>query len=254
MSKSKEFTVMFLSEKSGRHFTIKMGLFTGVMIVVLLIGFVSVATFSFSGYWHLFQENKMFKVQITEQEKALKDLTEESKESALYKKWADNIIFRRLNFKDATGSVSNVVPENTLDGEIPSKSSQRYPLLDIDEFAIRRINLDLDFEVSFKLINRSRGIRKISGYIYFIAGNSEVVPVIYDSWPKVEILDGMPQDYKKGEKFSIRYMKNIKGRMRQPDIGPKFNRVDLIAFSEDGKVIMKKGFYIERLLKQSPYE
>ncbi len=80
------------------------------------------------------------------------------------------------------------------------------------------------------------------------------MPEIYESWPKTELVSGMPKDYTQGSSFSIRYMKRIKGRINQPDIGSRFNHVDLIAYSEAGELLMKKGVYIERLLQKNPFE
>lgn len=256
MSTGKKFTLMLLSERTGKHSSVKMSSFILFLIIAFFVCLLPCgAFFSVYKYLHLIPENKSYKGKIEILESDLGKLRKENREAFLYKQWADGIIFRRLNYEDITGKGNNSISKDTLYGEIPDESSKpSYSVIDIDDFDVRRINLELDFEFSFKLVNRLHGRKNLSGYVYLVATNSEVQPEIYSSWPQVEILSGMPKDYKKGNKFSIRYLKNIKGRINQPDIGPKFNRVDLIAYAEDGNIMMKKGFYIERLLKQGPYE
>ena len=97
--------------------------------------------------------------------------------------------------------------------------------------------------------------RKLSGHFFLIARNDDVIPSIYSTWPPARLgPDGLPLDYSRGSAFSIRHMKRIKGRINQNAIGPKFNRVDLIAFSEGGDLLMKRGFYIDKMLLQSPFD
>jgi hypothetical protein len=172
----------------------------------------------------------------------------------LYKQWADSIIFRRFNYEDVSGKGAADPEKKHNERDLTNKTSLEKKPVDIDEFDVRRINLKLDFEVSFKLINRSQNGKKLSGYLYIIALNTEIKPEIFASWPTADIVAGMPKDYKKGSTFSINYLKHVKGRIDQPDIGAKFNRIDIIAYSDDGTIILKRGFYIERLLQQSPYE
>jgi len=252
---AKEFTIMFLSKKSGRHFSVKMNLLTMILFAVFLICLICITGVSFKSYIDMLQKNESSRSLVKQLENDVEKLKKVNREAYLYKLWADRIIYRRINFEDATGKGTSGLPTDTLDGEVHEEPLEdMQSLLDIDEFDVTRINLGLDFEFSFNLINRSSGKHTLAGYIFVVASNNEVKPEIYESWPRVENLSGMPKDFKKGTKFAIRYMRNVKGRINQPDIGPKFNRVDLIAYSEDGNIIMKRGFYIERYLKESPFE
>jgi hypothetical protein len=186
-------------------------------------------------------------------EKKLTDLQQAYEEAELYRQWADRIIYRRFNYEETAGKGAPKMPPSSLDGKVISETQQP-GLLDIDELEVRRFNLELDFDVSFKLINATGDSRKLSGFVFIVASNTEVVPSIYAAWPQVDIVSGMPGDFRKGLEFSIRSLKKVNGRITQPSIGPKFNRVDLIAYSDDGNIVMKKGYYIERMLQQNPYE
>jgi len=248
-----EFRIMLFSEKSGKKYSVKIRLLPLNIILLALISTISYSVIAGYNLVEALRLNKELSGEVTLLEKTLERLKEENKEAALYKKWSDAIIYRRFNYEEK--SLENAKLKHPREGEFHDTSQQTtgQSAVDIDDFDVRRINLDLDFEVSFNLVKRSRGNNKFSGYLYIIALNTEVKPEMYTSWPKDEMLSGLPKNYKKGNSFSIRYLKKIKGRINQPAIGPRYNRVDIICYAEDGKIVLKKGFYIERFLEENPY-
>jgi len=253
MSKRREYTIVLVSEKSGRHYSMKLGLLVLVLLSAGLAGLVSLSWISM----HSLATDKSAQTEslgrIAQLERELAELQQSSEEFALYRQWADRIIYRRLNYEDSAGQGAPRLPAASLDGKAIS-DGQQTSLLDVDELEVQRVNLDLDFEVAFKLVNTSGDSRKVAGFCFIVASNAEVVPVSYASWPQVTIVSGMPGDFRNGLEFAIRSLKKVRGRITQPVTGPKFNRIDLIAYSQDGNIIMKRGYYIERLLQQSPYE
>ncbi len=252
----KEYRLMLLSEKSGKNYSIKM---RPVMLLVFFsccIGIIVMTVLSSVNYVNIYRKNTQSRETLAKLRSELEHLKQENREAALYKKWADSIIFRRLHYNDPdANNSSDDEAGGARAGEISAAAQgTERSQLDIDDFDVRRLNLEYDFEVSFKLINRTQGKKKITGYLYVIASNNDVKPEIYCPWPPVKLISGIPNDFKKGSKFAISYLKHIKCRIDQPAIGSKFNRVDLIAYSDDGNIIMKRGFFVERLLQQRPYE
>jgi hypothetical protein len=206
---------------------------------------------SLTNYSRLKKQNSFYKNRVESLQKQMTSLSENSREASLYKQWADRIIFRRMNYEDEGPGCDNTERLNLRSGEV---SGSKIKQLDVDEFDVRKINLGLDFEVSFKLVNLQRGTIKQKGYLFIVAANRDVIPPVFSLWPTNEIKSDLPQDYKKGLRFSISYMKVIKCRINQTDIGQGFNRVDVVVYSDDGTILMKKGYYIERFLSQSAYE
>ena len=250
----KEFRIMLLSEKSGRSYSVKMRLMPLLCLLAAVCCLIAVTLFSGAAYITSKRQNAGLQDAVLKLQADVQRLQQENYEAALYKQWADAIIYRRFNYEDTAGKGASTLPRSALAPEVKAEPPAEQSPLDIDEFDVRRVNLDFDFEVSFKLINRSPSSKRLSGYLYIIALNTEVKPEIYAAWPSEEIVAGMPRDFKKGSTFSINYLKHVKGRIDQPDLGPKFNRVDVIAYNDDGNIMMKRGFYIERFLQQSPYE
>ena len=228
----------------------KLGRAIVVLLVLFIVSLICLTVVSLTNYFSLLKQNSFYKIRMESLQKKISSLNEDTRQAYLYKQWADRIIFRRMNYKDSETVKGNEGVSKLREGVVPG--SRKYQL-DVDEFDVRKINLELDFEVSFKLINVQGGNRKQEGYLFIVAGNEDVTPAVYSSWPSVKLKAGLPRDYRKGLRFSIRYLKVIKGRITQPDIGPRFNRVDVITYSADGKILMKRGYYIERFLNQSPY-
>ncbi len=247
----KQYTIMFLSDKNGRRYSLKVSCMIVVLIVLFII-FLAVSTvLLLTSNLSLKKQNTFYENKLGILKEKMISLNEGSREACLYKQWADRIIFRRMNYDVSATGAENPDGLNMRSGEVPGSKKN---LLDVDEFDVQKINLGLDFEVSCKLINLQRGSVKQEGYLFILASNRDVTPPVYSSWPSAEIKSGLPHDYNKGLKFAIRYLKIIKCRINQPDIGPGFNRVDVVVFSDDGKILMKKGFYIERFLSQAAYE
>lgn len=200
--------------------------------------------------------NKSYKNAISILETDMKKLQEDHNDSSVYRQWADSIIFKRLNFEDnimgtGTGNKSN----NSSESDVQDvKQFQTDSPLSIDDFDVTRVNLALDFNCSFKLVNKKPGTSKLTGYLFMVASSTDITPSAYITWPQADLENGIPKNYRQGSTFDIRHMKYIKGRINQDDIGTKFNHLEVIAYSQDGTIILKKGFSIENRLQQSPFE
>ena len=247
-------SVMLIPEKGSGRFTLKLNYSVIASITVSVVFLLFFSLSSFVKYISAYSQNQSFQVQICQLEKNFNEFEKEKKEADAYKNWSNNIIARKLNYEEKAGRGNMGPSANTLNGEIKDKTMRSSSILSINELDIRRANLHLDFNMSFKLINRTKRHHEQKGYLFVVASNNEVVPGIYNAWPAGEIISGLPKDYKLGSPFSIRHMKVVKGKINQPDIGQKFNRIDLIAYSENGDLLLKKGIYIEKLLLENPFE
>lgn len=250
---AKEYRIMFLSEKSGRNYSVKLSplRLTLLLLAAVTLCGVAVVSLVLSAGALRQQSDALSRVERLQCE--VQQLRDRDRESALYKQWADKLIFRRMNPVDA--DVASEADPGARSGEIAGAARNAAgSTLDIDGFDVRRINLALDFEVSFILINRKRSAGKQDGYLFIVAGNRDVQPERYDSWPAAELAGGVPVDCTRGSKFSIHYLKEVTGRITQPDIGARFNRVDILAYAGDGTLLMKRGYYIERRLHQHATE
>lgn len=246
-----DYTIMLLTDKGKTKLSFKTNLFILFLLFIVFIALVVSGLFSLRQYVELKQHHEHLLARISSLKHDIEKLAVENREAELYKKWADRIIYRRLQYEETTDnkSLSAAGILTTEPADAPGKNDKT---VDIDGFEVRALNLELDFDVFFNLVNRTRDNRRVSGYAFIVASNQDVKPEIYRLWPQAEHVSGVPEDYRKGDSFSIRYMKQVKGRIIQPSIGEKFNRVDVIVYSENGTILLKKGFYIQRLLIPPP--
>ncbi len=242
-----EYTVMLLSDKGRTKFSFKTNFFVLFLFILIVLSIIFLSVFSLQKYLLIKTQTREMTVQINNLEKDIEKLSRENRESELYKKWADRIIYRRLQYEFTLDNES-ISEEAILATKSTEPNTEDKKTVDIDNFEIRALNLELDFDLFFNLVNRTQNNRSISGYVFIVASNQDVKPEIYSLWPQTDHVSGTPENYRKGDSFSIRYMKKVKGRIIQPSIGKKFNRVDIIVYSEDGNILLKKGYYIERLL------
>ncbi len=246
--------LLVLQENTGKRvsFTVNALLFkTTAALVCTLLCLSGISVF---GYLYHLQKNYSFKNTAQSLHADIQRLRTEKKESEVYRQWADSVIFKRLNFQETMGTGSGLKAGTAAEDMQVKKQDISSELLAIEGFDITRINLALDFDCSFKLVNRAANSKKQSGYLFLIASNTDIVPSVFQSWPKEELQNGMPRDFRQGSTFDIRHMKYVKGRINQYDFGTKFNRLDVVAYSPDGALLLKKSFDIEGRLQESPYE
>ena len=244
-------TIIFKNTGRIFSFNITMGVFIiSLAFIILLNGSLVFLTFQCGNL----QYKKSFLLkQIGNMQTEMEQMTNEIKEAMYYKKWADNIIYRRLYAGSLSGqgsSYSSGVSNSSLKLK-PESAVIDSALVGIDDFQVKSLNLELDFELSFYLVNKDRENKRTSGYVTIVGMNEDVIPPVYGVFPRIEFKDGAPVDYQEGLSFAIRYLRPVKARINQPSIGPKFNEITIMVYSTEGELILKQGFNVERMLQMN---
>lgn len=221
-------TIIF--KKTGRilSFNISTGRFIISLAFVFLLN--ALLVFFTLQYGNLQYKKRVLVKKLASMEGEMEQMREEIKEAVYYKSWADNIIYRRLYAGSISGQGSSFFNGTISNGSVklgPESTVIDNSLVGIDGFQVKSLNLELDFELSFDLVNKDKGNRRISGYITIVGMNEEVIPPVYGVFPHIEFTHGAPVDYQEGLSFAIKYSRPVKARINQPSIGPKFNKVEL---------------------------
>jgi hypothetical protein len=239
-------------KKTGKIFTFNIS--TGKFMICLVLMFIlnGLLAFFIFQYCTLSYKKGILVKKVDSMESEVGQLKEEIKEASYYKRWADNIIYRRLYAGSINGQGSSYLGSGISRGPLKLKPESTVidnSLLGIDDFQLKGVNLEMDFELSFNLVNKDRGHGRISGYITIVGMNEEVIPPVYGVFPRINFEDGVPVDYQEGLSFSLKYLRPVKARINQPSIGPKLNKVMVMVYSTEGELILKQGFNIERMLE-----
>ena len=243
-------TIIF--KKTGRilSFNITTGKLIASLSLVFLLNVLLI--FFIFQYGNLRYKKRVLVKKVSSMESEMEQMREEIKEARHYKRWADNIIYRRLYAGSMNGQGSSFYSRGFSNESLKLKPESTVidnSLVGIDDFQVKSLNLELDFELSFNLVNKDRRHRHISGYITIVGGNEDVIPPVYGVFPHIEFKNGAPVDYQEGLSFAIKYLRPIKARINQPSIGPKFNEVMIMVYSTEGELILKQGFNIEKILQ-----
>jgi len=247
--------IMFQAQKAFKYSTFKVSphIIKATFLSSALI--CCLATIIIIGSRYVTAQNALLKNKLLKVTTDIHKAREEKTEAVSYKNWADTVIFKRLNFIDemgiGCGREVKTIEKKRADHCIGNESNS---LLAIEDLDINRINLSLDFDCSFKLVNKASPKKKQTGYLFVVASNKEMIPPIYEAWPQTNLINAKPVDYQKGSSFDIRYMKVVKARINQHEIGAKFNRLDVFAFSSGGELLLEKEFCIEKKLQHNPLE
>jgi len=244
-------TIIF--KKTGKILSFNIttkGFIFSLGLLFLLSGLMLIFIFQ---YGNLYYKERILAKMVSSMEENMKQLREEIKEARYYKRWADSIIYRRLYNGSIAGQGSSFFSREISNGYERLKPESRVidnSQVGIDDFQVRSLNLELDFEIFFKLVNKDKKNRRISGYITIVGMNEEVIPPVYGVFPHIDFKNGAPVDYQEGLSFAIRYLKPIKARINQPSIGPKFNKVMIMVYSTEGELILKQGFNLGKLIQE----
>jgi len=243
-------TIIF--KRTGR--ILSFNITSGKLIISLVLVFLLnvLLLFFIFQYGNLYYKKRTLAEKVSGMEEDMKQMREEIKEARYYKRWADNIIYRRLYNGSITGQGSSFFSSKISNGSVKLKPESTVidnSLVGIDDFQVKSLNLEQDFELFFNLVNKDRRNRRISGYITIVGMNEEVIPPVYGLFPHIEFKNGVPVDYQEGLSFAIRYLRPVKARINQPSIGPKLNKVMIMVYSTEGELMLKQGFNIEKMLQ-----
>ena len=243
-------TIIF--KKTGRisSFNISTGKFITSLAILLLLNVLLV--FFIFQYGNLQYKRTILVKKVDIMEAKMEQMKEEIKEAIYYKKWADNIIYRRLYTGSISGQGSSSFGggiSNSLVKLKPESAIIDNSLVGIDDFQVKSLNLEMDLELFFNLVSKDKKNKRISGYITIVGMNEEVIPPVYGVFPRIEFKNGNPVDYQEGLSFAIRYLRPVKARINQPSIGPKFNKVMIVVYSTEGELMLKQGFNIGKMLQ-----
>lgn len=127
-------------------------------------------------------------------------------------------------------------------------AAEAYAVPQVPVAVIRDLTMkpeESELTVSFRLVKVGPDMETFTGYVHIIAVNKDQDPPQLWSYPKVELQNGMPIDYKQGRRFTIRHFKTIRGEYFFDSKAVYPDSVKVLVFNESGEVIMEKEFDVK---------
>jgi cell division protein FtsL len=141
-------------------------------------------------------------------------------------------------FKEATGDK----------GESPVTSPDHFNKMAVENFEINLDKPSNSLHFKFLLRNTASYNNPISGHIFVILKPEYLDVSTWSCYPKTDLAEGKPHNSASGESFTIARFKTIRGSFTTVPQRMQQFFISVWVFSDDGKLIMTKDFFIRKEL------
>jgi hypothetical protein len=125
--------------------------------------------------------------------------------------------------------------------EVSSLAANPYNL-SIEDFRSRFDETQKLFRYSFLLKNMDSKNTTASGYIFVILKSEGLAPEQWLSYPHAILVNGIPQNFRDGDPFSITKHKTIAKDISMQYV---YDALSIFVFSHDGKIILENKFSVK---------
>jgi hypothetical protein len=111
-------------------------------------------------------------------------------------------------------------------------------LVDISDLEVARDSVNI--HVNFNIVNKQSNDKPIGGYIFVLASVKDSEQSEVWVYPSSPLKNGLPVDYKRGQRFFIQRFKTVTGSysLNKSTNNPLI--LEILVFGRDGKLILKK--------------
>jgi len=223
------------------RFRIRIAIITGVC-------FIAVLSISLGANFYLYQQNRNIAGQLAAVDSQPGSDRMETAASELNgSEDRDHTLAAARNLRSDTVKASRA----TADAAVTPGAAEDIYAGDIDSDMVgidnltssRELNM-IELNISFNLINKLESNQVISGYVVIVAKTSDN-NMTYVSWPHMETdARGMPIDHLRGDRFSIKYLKNVEARMLLDDPAERYLFYRIIIYDLNGRMLMLRTIEI----------
>jgi hypothetical protein len=257
---------IIIMRKTGRMYTVDVSPKMLALGAVFFIIFVVLSVAVINRFTDLYLENQQLQLRVDRLAQTLEDYQYQSQVLTQYQK-----LVNELNKVDQKkGAADTPAPEKTeevdeddsaaANGEKTDQEIQpgdsvtetsanpmetalatpANPTLDVDKLSLvpNEGNASVRFQFTLKNIHPEN--KTVSGYLFIVLANGSTDPPRLAAYPDVALKEGSPADYKKGTLFSIKHGKTVKGQIDKLEQAVEYDQAWILAYSEEGELLMKK--------------
>ncbi len=116
------------------------------------------------------------------------------------------------------------------------------PVVDIKDVAIKKEGSEM--KVNFRVVNLRELDNPIGGYIHLIAVGKDGHSPSAWTFPKEQLRDGIPVDFRRGQLFLIQRFKPIEGRFYLSSFSDPPSAVKVLVYNQTGILLLEKEFEV----------
>jgi cell division protein FtsB len=152
--------------------------------------------------------------------------------------------------KSATPKVEIIRKETVItDAETPAMESEEdvKPIgaVDIKDMIIQKEGARMNVE--FKLVNMNPGETAVGGYIHLIAMGNDPNPPPEWTFPRVQLEQGMPVNFRRGQLFLIQRFKPVHGRFFLTPNSEPPTALKVLVYDQSGLLILEREFEVSHV-------
>jgi len=225
-SKEKERLTIMIFRKIGKVRTVKISSYLIVWASLFFLFYIVATILLTNRFLDIYRENKMLadeNAQLrTENIKKNKELRRKEQHIAL------------LN--------DHIEKEKDESPELVSKGGYTEPslpeIVDIEELDVKRDGSTIN--VAFRIVNKQVHQESIGGYIFVLVKIRDSDQSEVWVYPSSSLKDGLPADYRKGERFLIQRFRTISGKYTLGNSTDKPLILEILVYDRDGELILRK--------------
>ncbi len=117
--------------------------------------------------------------------------------------------------------------------------------VDIKEMMIQKEGARMSVE--FKLVNMNPGETAVGGYIHLIAMGNDPNPPPEWTFPRVQLEEGIPVNFRRGQLFLIQRFKPVQGRFFLAPNSEPPTALKVLVYDQSGLLILEKEFEVSHV-------
>jgi hypothetical protein len=125
-------------------------------------------------------------------------------------------------------------------GKTPSSAKSIGESIQVKDILLEKERARLS--VSFRLTSAQSGDRPVGGYVHIIAENDKSDPPRFWAYPQQKLVNGIPENFRRGHLFSMTKHKLIQGKIPIGADSSYPSAVKVLIYDEAGTLI-KEGFF-----------
>ena len=129
----------------------------------------------------------------------------------------------------------------------PDREEEMTPIgaVDIKDMIIQKEGSRMSVE--FKLVNKNPGETAVGGYIHLIAMGSDPNPPPEWTFPRVQLEQGVPVNFRRGQLFLIQRFKPVQGRFYLTPHSETPTALKVLVYDQSGLLILEREFEVSHV-------
>jgi hypothetical protein len=138
-------------------------------------------------------------------------------------------------------------PEKRIEDVAPKASEEKGPGQTRESVSVEDLEVEKQggkLIVNFKLVNLLPGDAAIGGYVYLMGKTRESPPRQEWTFPQAKLVNGIPENFKRGQVFLIQRFKPFQGELTVGSGRDGPTSLQILVYDQTGNIILHKDFEI----------